>query len=440
MANDTAIRVENLSKVFKLFQRPADRVLELLPFYKKRSTDFQALKNVNFEIKKGDFVGILGRNGAGKSTLLKILSQELTPTTGQITVNGTVSLLQLGMGFNPELSGRDNAIFASKILGFSNKEIEKILPEIISFAELGDFIDQPIKTYSTGMYSRLSFAVGINVNPDILIADEVLSVGDIRFSQKCLRKMHEFKQMGKTLILVTHDTNTVGVFCNKAIWLMDGQIHEQGEAVKVSENYNNFMLYGKLQSTNEELTPAPQKIQGKNESHVGQIQIDENIFIDKKDLQWEDFATKPQIADGQAKILRATIIDQKTLAPKRTFSPSDTIYLVFETEVLNTIPAPHFGYVLSDKNGLVALHSNNNICRSTISKLSPGKYTSSFKVTLPHFNNGTFIFSLGLGSVDTQINRVHDVLPIEVVNRTEKAEQKGYCLVHDEAFCLSTSP
>ena len=245
--SDFALQVEKLGKVFRIYDKPSDRLKETFSFGRKNyHTDFPALRNISFHVKKGEFLGIVGRNGAGKSTLLKILSGELTPSEGTVTIDGNVSLLQLGVGFDLELSGIENARFASKLLGYSNREIDRMLKDIIEFADIGDFIYHPVKTYSSGMYSRLSFAVGVNINPDILIADEVLAVGDLRFAQKCLRKMREFKDKGKTIVLVTHDTSTVNIFCDTAIWLKDGELFQSGDAQSVAKDYTNYMLYDKL--------------------------------------------------------------------------------------------------------------------------------------------------------------------------------------------------
>lgn len=440
MARDIIISAKNISKIYKLYQKPSDRIKELLPWVGKRSKDFRALSNVTFELEKGDFLGVVGKNGAGKSTLLKMLSGEITPSSGELTVKGVVSLLQLGAGFNSELTGRENAVFASKILGFSNKEIERMLPQIIEFADIGDFIDQPIKTYSSGMYSRLSFAVGINVDPDILIADEVLSVGDLRFSQKCLRRMHEFKKMGKTLILVTHDAVSVSVFCNKAMWLVNGQIQEFGEALTVTERYKNYMLYGKMPDDLEVVKDKPSQI-GHEKSLSDEnlkLAIDEGIWVKNEDLEWMNLANTPQISDQRAKITRATLLCGKTLSEKYRFAADDTMYLLFQVTTTEHIQSPNFGYLLYDQKGIPILHSNNDICERKIERLLPNKtYTASFKIKLPSINRGQFLFAISVGQGEEMIHRLHDVFPIEIVNMTKKQDQCGYCLVQEEDFHLT---
>ncbi len=197
--SDIAISIQNISKVYKLYSRHVDLLKEFLnPFGKRYHQDFYALKNVSFEVKKGETVGIIGKNGSGKSTILQIIAGVLTPTNGNVIVNGKVSaLLELGTGFNSELTGIENIYFSGMVMGYSEEEIDAKIDNILSFADIGDFVYQPVKTYSSGMYVRLAFSVAINVDPDILIIDEALAVGDIRFTQKCFRKIDEFREKKK---------------------------------------------------------------------------------------------------------------------------------------------------------------------------------------------------------------------------------------------------
>ncbi|MBX9766844.1 MAG: ABC transporter ATP-binding protein, partial [Bdellovibrionales bacterium] len=249
-----AISVKNLVKRFQIYDSPRDRMREAFRIFRKTPyfSEVTALKDVTFEIQKGRFVGIVGSNGAGKSTLLKMLSGELTPTSGSIEMSGKVALLQLGVGFNAQLTGRENAMFAANLLGYSDKDLSRVILEVEAFAEIGAFFDHPVRTYSSGMYSRLAFAVAVNVDPDILIADEVLAVGDMSFSQRCLRKMREFKDRGKTVLLVSHDLPTINAFCDEVLWIKDSTIFMQGETARVTEHFKNFMYYGKLPPKNNE--------------------------------------------------------------------------------------------------------------------------------------------------------------------------------------------
>lgn len=241
--NNIAISVKNLSKSYRLYKNPAERLKELLhPFGKKYHRNFWALRDINLEIPKGTTFGIIGQNGSGKSTLLQVMTGILQPTTGSVKVNGRVSaLLELGSGFNPEFTGRENAFMGGAIMGISREEMEERFDEIAAFADIGDFIEQPVKTYSSGMYVRLAFSVAINVDPDILVVDEVLAVGDMRFQKKCMEKLDDFRDMGKTIIFCSHDMHAVGELCKTAYWIDSGSIHDSGEPAKVISSYVSFL-------------------------------------------------------------------------------------------------------------------------------------------------------------------------------------------------------
>lgn len=244
--SDIAIKVENLTKIYKLYEKPMDRMKEALSLSKnKYSREHYALKDLSFEVKKGDTVGILGTNGSGKSTLLKIITGVLTPTMGSLEINGKISaLLELGAGFNPEYTGMENIYLNGTMMGYNREQMEKRVQPIIDFADIGDFINQPVKTYSSGMFARLAFAVAINVDPEILIVDEALSVGDVRFQTKCINKMKELKEKGTTILFVSHATEQIKRFCTKALWINKGEIVEQGESSEIVDKYESFMLHG----------------------------------------------------------------------------------------------------------------------------------------------------------------------------------------------------
>lgn len=234
-----AISVQNLTKTYRLYNNPVDRLKESLhPFRKKYHTDFYALRDVTFEVKQGETVGIIGKNGAGKSTLLKILTGVLTPTGGRVQVSGKVSaLLELGAGFNQELSGIDNVYFNGMLMGYTREEMDARLDEILSFADIGEFVLQPVKTYSSGMFVRLAFSVAINVAPDILIVDEALSVGDMFFQAKCMTKMRKMIDSGVSLLFVSHSSAAVKSLCSRAVLLDEGSVAAFGESSEIVEKY-----------------------------------------------------------------------------------------------------------------------------------------------------------------------------------------------------------
>ena len=235
-----AIRVKDLTKKYKLYQKRSERLANAFG-KEKNIKEFYALKGVSFEISKGECVGIIGHNGAGKSTLLKLLTGVAFPTSGEIEINGRLaSMLELGSGFNPELTGIENIYFNGSLNGLTKEEIDGKLKDILEFADIGNFIEQPVKNYSSGMFARLAFAVAINVDPDILIVDEILSVGDVGFQVKCMEKFNEFKKKGKTILYVSHGLGTVKKFCDRAIWLQKGEVIDDGNSVIVVERYYNL--------------------------------------------------------------------------------------------------------------------------------------------------------------------------------------------------------
>lgn len=239
-----AIRVKNISKKYKIYNSEKNRLGQIInPFNKNTQKEFIALNNISFDVNEGEILGIIGSNGSGKSTLLKILTGVCFKTSGELFIKGKVaSILELGTGFNNELTGIENIYLNASIMGIGKEEINKIKDDIINFADIGEFINYPIKTYSSGMYARLAFAVAIHVNPDILIVDEILSVGDIEFQNKCMDKFKEFKSLGKTIIYVSHGLDAVQNYCEKAIWLEKGKIKEIGSAIEVVEKYYKNIL------------------------------------------------------------------------------------------------------------------------------------------------------------------------------------------------------
>lgn len=236
---DTAISVENMTKEFKVFYDKPSTLKERLVFWnKKKSESRKVLNQINLEIKKGETVALIGTNGSGKSTLLKLMTKIIYPTKGKIVTNGKLtSLLELGAGFHPDFTGRENIYFNASIFGLTKKEIEKRIDDIIAFSELEEFIDSPVRTYSSGMYMRLAFSVAINVDAEILLIDEILAVGDQHFQDKCFEKLHELKNSDKTIVIVSHALDSIKQLCNRAIWIYNGEVKMDGNIEKVVEEY-----------------------------------------------------------------------------------------------------------------------------------------------------------------------------------------------------------
>ena len=245
MESKNAIEIRNLSKMYKLYNRPLDRLKDSLGLSRKKLyKEHYALKDVSFDIGEGECVGIIGTNGSGKSTILKIITGVLAPTAGTVTVNGRISaLLELGAGFNPEYSGMENIFLNGTMLGFSEEEINARLDEILSFADIGDFIHQPVKTYSSGMFVRLAFAVAINIDPEILVVDEALSVGDVFFQAKCYHKFEEFKKQGKTILFVSHDLGSISKYCDRVILLNQGVMLDEGTPKAMVDMYKQLLVH-----------------------------------------------------------------------------------------------------------------------------------------------------------------------------------------------------
>lgn len=248
MENELMIEIHDLTKVYKIYENPIDRLKESLSItHKQYSKEFFALNGVNLEIRRGENIGIIGTNGAGKSTLLKIITGVLTPTSGTVKVNGKISaLLELGAGFNPEYTGLENIYLNGTMMGYTREEVDAKVDDVLRFADIGDFIHQPVKTYSSGMFARLAFAVAINVEPEILIVDEALSVGDVRFQLKCMNKMKELMDGGTTVLFVCHDINAIRRFCTRAVWLHKGTVQKNGNVDAVADAYLDFLKVGEI--------------------------------------------------------------------------------------------------------------------------------------------------------------------------------------------------
>ena len=240
---DTVIEIKNITKIYNLYNKPSDRLKEALFSRKSKHTEFAALNDVSFDVCKGEILGIIGKNGSGKSTILKIITNVLTPTSGECIVKGKIAaLLELGAGFNMEYTGIENIYLNGQMIGFSKEEMDKKLQNIIDFADIGEHIFQPVKTYSSGMFARLAFSVAISVDPDILIVDEALSVGDVFFQNKCYRRFEEFRDKGKTILFVTHDMGSVIRYCNRCVLLNAGEKVGEGKPQEMVDLYKRIMV------------------------------------------------------------------------------------------------------------------------------------------------------------------------------------------------------
>jgi lipopolysaccharide transport system ATP-binding protein len=302
MSSDAVIRLNNLGKCYQIYDKPRDRLLQIFMRGRRRYfREFWALRDLDLSIKAGEVVGVIGSNGAGKSTLLQLVCGTLTPTQGEISVRGRVAaLLELGAGFNPEFSGRENVFLSATVAGMSHAEISERYDEIVEFSGIHDFIDQPVKTYSSGMYVRLAFSVAINVDPDILVIDEALSVGDGEFSRKSFDRMMDMKNAGKTILFCSHALYQVEAICDSAIWLKDGRIISQGKPAKVVMAYNDSLNVAKskqpLSFRAPEETAGQHVITAKGTARLSSI----DVSIDKQTAK--NFKITTGVADFRVKV------------------------------------------------------------------------------------------------------------------------------------------
>ena len=310
--NDVAIKVNQLSKVYKLYNKPVDRLKESINILKKKyHKDFYALDDISFEVKKGETIGIIGKNGSGKSTLLKIITGVLNPTSGNIDVNGKIAaLLELGAGFNPQFTGLENIYLNGTIMGYSKGEMDKKISQIVEFADIGEFINQPVKTYSSGMFVRLAFSVAINVEPDILIVDEALAVGDMAFQAKCISKMKSLMEKGVTVLFVTHDIATIKKMCTRCVYLSSGKIKSIGPAADIADQY----LYDIREDMNKENKLLVEYSNSNEDYKIAKLEkSDRFIFKEEKDYFIKIGAIRQGTGDVQTTFVEFLNSDNETI-------------------------------------------------------------------------------------------------------------------------------
>lgn len=393
MSDDIAIKVENLSKCYHIYDQPRDRLKQMiLPrLYRAVSAEskqyfreFWALKDVSFEVKKGETVGIIGRNGSGKSTLLQMICGTLNPTNGSIQTNGRIAaLLELGSGFNPDFTGRENVYMNATVLGLSDDEIDDRFDEIVSFADIGDFIDQPVKSYSSGMVVRLAFAVAINVAPEILIVDEALAVGDAAFQRKCMRKINELSDSGVTLLFVSHDMETVKKICSEALYLVRGSAIEFGAAKQVCISYERD-LFGASREVESTQTEALV-----DSAEMGLAVLDQDL------LQTDE----KTYGDGRAQIIDVAITNQHQ---QRTNILVPSAPYVFSYRVTFSAPValPVFGIMITNREGVCIFGANTqNHPVSRRSFAEGDEVRIEFHLT-NHLGPGIFYLTCGVHTPD----------------------------------------
>lgn len=459
-----AISVKDVTKIYRLYEKPIDRLKESLSItHKSYHKDFFALNTISFDVEKGQTVGIIGTNGSGKSTILKIITGVLTPTSGQVEVKGKISaLLELGAGFNMDYTGIENIYMNGTMMGYSRKEMDAKLQEILDFAEIGDFVYQPVKTYSSGMFVRLAFALAINVEPEILIVDEALSVGDVFFQAKCYRRMEEIRKSGTTILMVTHDMGSIIKYCDKVVLLNKGEFISEGSAGHMVDLYKKI-LAGKLDSLMEELerereqvlqevggqermegeVPGSEKVSGQDkESGSGAVSgskkepgagsekepASEEIPLSDFSGGIHDGLMKEQITinenrteygDGRAEIYDLGLFDQRgnltnLLLKGEMFTIRECIRFNAEIE------APIFTYTIKDKKG-TELSGTNTMYEGT--EIMPVKHGDEYQVEFTQkmtLQGGEYLLSMSCTGFEqgehVVYHRLYDVANITVIS------------------------
>lgn len=395
---EARIRANNISKCFRLYNDPLSRLKEA--FYRGRRSfhqEFWALRDISMVIEEGSTVGVIGRNGSGKSTLLQLIAGILTPTSGEITVHGRIAaLLELGSGFDPEFTGRENVFMNGSILGLTRNEMAARFGDIEKFAEIGAFIDQPVKLYSSGMFVRLAFATAINVAPDILLVDEALAVGDVVFQHRCMAKIREIQQNGKTIFFVSHDIGAVQKLCTKAILLEQGRIVCMGEPDQVVQEY--YKIIWNAEDKYSEQPPPGQSAQPADQAAVAIPDLEQVTRFDRR------------FGDRTGEIVGFSLADERGRA-RVDFTGGDQVRFTLVVRCRQAVEMPMVGFVIKDLLGNELIKTNTD-AEGCHLKPCPGgasiKLTFSF--VLPHFRSGSFAISAGFGNGTLENFTVYDWL------------------------------
>ena len=401
---DLAVRLSNLTKIYQLYENPQDRIKEVInPFNKNYHHDFYAINDVSLDIQTGESVAIIGKNGAGKSTLLKMITGVLTPTSGKLEVNGKIaSLLELGAGFNPEMTGLENIYLNGTLMGFLKEEMDEKIDAILQFADIGEFINQPVKMYSSGMFARLAFSLSINVDPDILIIDEALSVGDMAFQMKCFKKFQQFQKQGKTILFVTHALDTVIRYCNRGI------VIDEGRAV--------------FDDTSKYAVDAFKKVLSGN---FYENKRENKIVTEGTKLLKMSFQTNRELdtyGNGKVLIVDYGILDENNL-PSSIFEYNGIFKVVIRAKFFETIIEPIFAFTLKDSKGLEITGTN-----TSMKYVTTGTYTSEQVVTVTFTQKadirpGKYSLSIGCVSVNENglevYNRIYDAIIFDIIGSNQ---------------------
>jgi len=407
MEEKIAISVKNVTKVYKLYDKNSDRIKDAFGLSKKKKLykDHYALNDLSFDIKQGETVGIIGTNGAGKSTILKIITGVLNPSGGDVTINGRISaLLELGAGFNQDFTGIQNVYLNGMMIGFTKEEIDAKLDDIIAFADIGDFINQPVKTYSSGMFVRLAFAVAINIEPEILIVDEALSVGDVFFQTKCFRKFEEFKEKGKTILFVSHELGSIRKYCDRAILLNHGQKVVDGEPAEVIDVYKRILV-------------------GQYDEHDHETLDTHTVAEEKVEGEWKkNYAINPNCdvyGDRKAEITDFAIIDSKGKYTN-ILTKGDPFKIRVKIKAYEDIPEPISTYTIKTLKGTDITGTNTLFEGHDIGPLKAGQEVVVTFTQNMDLQGGEYLLSISCtryeGDELRAYHRMYDIINLTVVS------------------------
>ncbi len=404
---EIAIAVDHISKVYKLYDKPMDRMVEALGLTKKKKyREHFALSDVSFQVKKGECVGIIGTNGSGKSTILKIITGVLNPTGGTLTVNGRIqALLELGAGFNMEYTGIENIYLNGTMNGFTEQEIESRMQDILDFADIGDYVKQPVKTYSSGMFVRLAFSVAINIDPEILIVDEALSVGDVFFQAKCYHKFEEFKKMGKTIIFVSHDLSSVSKYCDRVVLLNQGVKLGEGSPKEMIDDYKRVLVgqYELPESKSESSLLNDEQIQ---------------VAVQKKAAK-QDTSKLLEYGTKEAVIEQFYMTDDRGTESKSIIKGSEfTIHM--KVRFMADLPAPIFAFSIKTVKGTEITGTNTMFEKAFLEPVKAGAVKDITFTQKMSLQGGEYLLSFGVTGYDGNdfqvYHRLYDALDLTVIS------------------------
>ena len=418
MSSNVVIRAQNLGKCYEVYKKPVDRIWQqFVGKRKKLYREFWALSGVDFEVRRGETVGIIGRNGSGKSTLLQLICGTLTPTEGSVQVHGKVAaLLELGAGFNPDFTGRENVILNASIMGLSRKQIDDKFGSIISFADIGEFIDQPVRSYSSGMYVRLAFAIAAHLDADILVVDEALAVGDAFFTQKCMRFLREFKKHG-TVLFVSHDTESILSLCHRAIWLEHGKVKKIGTAKDVAEAYLEAYFEANQGASN--LASGGQRSPSK-EVQKSSIRDQRLQYINSSNLRndLEIFSFDPESAGfgrGEARIIHVGLADEDDHQLSWVVG-GEMVKLCVGVDFFNDLSSIILGFYIKNNLGQMIFGDNTYLTYAldpiTVSSGDYIKAVFNFQMPILPVGNYSITAAVASGTQDEHVQHhwIHDAL------------------------------